>query len=115
MENRRNPKCRYNGTTHRNAEKKLDKLKKLEACSDKRAADIALTVSNMFKFMMLSAAMLPKMELDIGIMRLKVDDNGIFCGVRFPDSRSCARCDDDRRRNNAYVDDDEEGLIYDGD
>lgn len=115
MEDRRNPKYRCSGAAHQNAEKKLDKLKKLEACSDKRAADIALTVSNMFKFMMLSAAMLPKMELDIGILRLKVDDNGIFCGVRFPESRSHGRCDDVGRRNNAYVDDDEEGLLYDGD
>ncbi len=114
MENRRKPKYRYNGAARPNAEKELDKLKKLEACSDKRAAGIAQTVSNMFKFMLLSAAMLPKMELDIGIMRLKVDDNGIFCGVRFPDSRSRDRCDDARCRNHEY-DDDEEGLIYDGD
>ena len=114
MEDRRNPKSRCSGAAHQNAEKRLDKLKKLEARSDKRAAGIAQTVSNMFKFMMLSAAMLPKMELDIGIVRLKVDDNGIFCGVRFPASRSHDRYDDARCRNHAY-DDDEEGLIYDGD
>ena len=42
--------------------------------------------------MMLSAAMLPKMELDIGIMRLKVDDNGIFCGVRFPEKAAVYSC-----------------------
>ena len=58
MENRRKPKYRYNGAARPNAEKELDKLKKLEACSDKRAAGIAQTVSNMFKFMLLSAAML---------------------------------------------------------
>ena len=53
MENRRNPKYRYNGASRPNAEKErseLDKLKKLEAEMDKGAADIAITISEMFRF-----------------------------------------------------------------
>jgi len=119
MENRRKPKYRYNGASRPNAEKELDKLKKLEAEMDKGAADIAITIAEMFRFMTLSAAMLPNMELDTGIVRLKVDDNGIFFEVNHPfrkqrKNRKCYRPHDFREGYDGY-DDDEEGLIYDGD
>ena len=77
MENRI-PKNHYNSsginTDSRKAQqaagksdrKEPDTLKKIEAEMDKRAADIAITVSDMFKFMAMSAAMLPNMELDAG-------------------------------------------------
>lgn len=55
-----------------------EKLNEIEETMDKRAADIALTVSDMFKFMSISAAMLPNMELEVECMRLKVDDDGVF-------------------------------------
>lgn len=119
MENRRKPKYRYNGAARPNAEKELDKLKKLETEMDKGVADIAITISEMFRFITLSAAILPNMELDAGIVRLKVDDNGIFFEVNHPFRK--------QRKNRKYCtphdfreeydgnDEDEEGLIYDGD
>ncbi len=87
MENVRNTKNRYNarrlsaedckrlndmisgiagkrGTQNKQDQRdKRDKLNEIEAAMDKRAADIALTISDMFKFMAMSAAMLPNMEL----------------------------------------------------
>ena len=89
MENNRIPKNLYNGSgtntesrkaqqTAGTADRKPETLKKIEAEMDKRAADIALTVSDMFKFMAMTAAILPNMELDTGLFRLKVDDDGIF-------------------------------------
>jgi hypothetical protein len=123
MENRRNPKYRYNGASRPNAEKErseLDKLKKLEAEMDKGAADIAITISEMFRFMTLSAALLPNMELDTGIVRLKVDDNGVFFEISHPfrkqcKERNCCGKHDLREEHDGYDDDEEEGLIYDGD
>ena len=139
MENRI-PKNRYNGsginTDSRKAQqnagkadrKEQDTLKKIEAEMDKRAADIALTVSDIFKFMAMSAAMLPNMELDTGLFRLKVDDDGIFfeishsfrkrkerdvCDVS-EDCDGCDGCDGCGEEPDDY-DDDEEGLLYDGD
>lgn len=88
---------------------------------DKRAADIALTISDMFKFMSMSAAMIPNMELDAGIFRLKVDDDGIFFEISYPESHKCkvrdvchdcTVCDE---TEDWYDLDDEEGLLYDGD
>lgn len=119
MENRRKPEYRFNGATRPNAEKELDRLKKLETEMDKGAADIAITVSEMFRFMTLSAAMLPNMELDIGIVRLKVDDNGVFFEINHlfrkkRKERKCCGKHDLREEYDGY-DDDEEGLIYDGD
>lgn len=76
MENR-TPKNRYNGGAAPDPGKsagKPDALKLLGSAMDKRAAGIAQTASNMFKFMLLSAAMLPNMELDVGVFRLKIDD-----------------------------------------
>ncbi|MBP0975413.1 MAG: hypothetical protein J6P20_05050 [Oscillospiraceae bacterium] len=119
MENRRNPKYCCNEAGHPNAEKEPDKLKKLEAEMDKGAADIAITIAEMFRFMTMSAVMLPNMELDAGIVRLKIDDNGIFFEVNHPLRK--------QRKNRKYCtphdfreeydgnNEDEEGFIYDGD
>ena len=102
---------------------KRDKLNEIEAAMDKRAADIALTVSDMFKFMAMSAAILPNMELDTGIMRLKVDDGGVFFEINDPyrmrkaKRSSVEEPDDDTDALDDLddLDDDEEGLLYDGD
>lgn len=123
MENRI-PKYRYNGGANNESrkaqqtgDKKLDILGIIEAAMDKRAADIAQTVTDMFKFMSLTSAMLPNMEIDTGIFRLKVDDNVLFFKITYPEShrqKKCSEC----KNCGAYAkhyDDDEEGLIYDGD
>ena len=133
MENRI-PKNRYNGSgtntesrkaqqTAGTADRKEPKtLKKIEAQMDKRAADIALIVSDMFKFMAMTAAMLPNMELDTGLFRLMVDDDGIFFEIShsFRKRRErdvcedCDGCDGYGEEPDDYYDD-EEGLLYDGD
>ena len=145
MENVRNTKNRYNarrlsaedckrlndmisgiagkrGTQNKQDQRdKRDKLNEIEAAMDKRAADIALTISDMFKFMALSAAMLPNMELDTGIMRLKIDDGGVFFEINDPyRMRKTIRKDENRGEepDEAFdddCDDEEEGLLYDGD
>lgn len=130
MENNRVPKNRYNGSgintegskTHQTADgtdrKTSETLKKIEAEMDKHAADIALTVSDMFKFMAMTAVMLPNMELDTGLFRLKVDDGGIFFEINHPFRKRKQRdisndcCAEEPVGD---YDDDEEGLIYDGD
>lgn len=121
MENRI-PKNRYNGGAAPDADKSADKqdtLKEIEAEMDKHAADIAITVSNIFKYMAMSAAMLPNMELDAGLFRLKVDDDGIFFEIRHPFRKRkerdvCEDCDGCTEEPDDY-DDNEEGLLYDGD
>ncbi len=141
MENVRNTKNRYNArrlsaedckrlndmvsgvADKRGKQYKRDKLNEIEAAMDKRAADIALTISDMFKFMATSAAMLPNMELDTGIMHLKVDDGGVFFEINAPyrmrkaKRSSVEELDDDTDALDDLddLDDDEEGLLYDGD
>ena len=130
MENKRIPKNRYNGSgintegrkTHQTADgtdrKAPETLKKIEAEMDKRAADIAVTVSDMFKFMAMTAAMLPNMELDTGLFRLKVDDGGIFFEICHSFRKHKQRDFSDdccAAEPSGDYDDDEEGLIYDGD
>ena len=135
MENRI-PKNRNNGSgpntedrkaqqTVGKADSKPDTLNKIEAEMDKHAADIAITVSDMVKFMAMSATILPNMELDTGLFRLKVDDNGIFFEINHPfrkrkERNVCKECDNcdetpDDFGDKFDYDDDEEGLIYDGD
>lgn len=122
------PKNRYNGSgtntesrkaqqTAGTADRKPETLKKIEAEMDKRAADIALTVSDMFKFMAMTAAMLPNMEMDTGLFRLKVDDGGIFFEINHPFRKRKQRdiSNDCCAEEPDNYDDDEEGLIYDGD
>ena len=109
---------RLNAKTANTAAKREqhERLNEIEAAMDKRAADIALTVSDMFKFMSISAAMLPNMELEVECMRLKVDDDGVFFEINNP-HRSRRENGDDIPDDFEYDDDydDEEGLLYDGD
>lgn len=118
MENRI-PKNRYNGGAAPNADKqdKPDVLKMIETAMDKRAAGIAQTVTDMFRFMSMASAMLPNMEMDVGVFRLKIDDEGVFFEIRYPDDfRKKLRGDSGvSAKTPENDDDDEEGLIYDGD
>ena len=122
--NVRNPKNCYNSsdgiykrvnsmTTGSTAQH--EKLNEIEEAMDKRAADIALTISDLFKFVSMSAAILPNMELDTGTMRLKINDDGIFFGISYPDSHKNRRCPGCCEDPDDEFDDDEEGLLYDGD
>ena len=129
MENNRTPKNRYNGsginTDDRKAQqnagmadiKGQDTLKEIGTVLDKQAAGVAQTVTDMFKFMSLTAAVLPNMELDTGIFHLKVDDDGILFEINHPfrkDKQYDTYEDGTEEPDNDY-DDDEEGLLYDGD
>ena len=129
MANIRSRKNRYNGsginTDDRKAQqsagmadiKGQDTLKEIGAVLDKQAAGVAQTVTDMFKFMSLTAAVLPNMELDTGIFHLKVDDDGILFEINHPfrkDKQRDTYEDGSDEPGNDY-DDDEEGLIYDGD
>lgn len=122
MKTNRVPKNRYNGSGINaesvKAERNPDEtLKKIESQMDKRAANIAQTVTDMFRFMSMASSMLPNMEMDVGTFRLKIDDEGVFFESRYPDDfRRKFRKDSgiSEKRPNNY-DDDEEGLIYDGD
>lgn len=119
MENR-TPKNRYNGGAAPDTGKHTDKpdvLKMIETAMDKRAADIAQTVTDMFRFMSMASSMLPNMEMDVGVFRLKIDDDSVFFKIRYPDDfrkklRKDSGVSGKMPENN---DDDEEGLIYDGD
>ena len=130
MENNRIPKNRYNGsginTDDRKAQqsadtadiKGQDTLKEIGAVLDKQAAGVAQTVTDMFKFMSLTAAVLPNMELDTGIFHLKVDDDGILFEINHPFRKDKQRDFSDdccTEEPSDDYDDDEEGLIYDGD
>ena len=100
------------------AAEKCDSLNKIEAELDKYAADIALTISDMFKFMSMSSALLPDMEIDTNTMYLKVDDNGIFFGISSPPQKchkTCCAGLDDFEDDWDDWDDEEEGTLYDGD
>lgn len=118
MENRV-PKNRYNGGAATDADKqdKPDVLKMIETAMDKRAAGIAQTVTDMFRFMSMASAMLPNMEMDVGVFRLKIDDEGVFFEIRYPDDfrKKLRRDSGVSTKMPENDDDDEEGLIYDGD
>ena len=119
MENRI-PKCRYNGAAAPDPGKsaeKSDVLKLIEEAMDKRARDIAQTATDMFRFMSMASAMLPNMELDVGVFRLKIDDEGVFFEIRYPDDfrKKLRRDSGVSGKMPENDDDDEEGLIYDGD
>ena len=118
MENRV-PKNRYNGGAAPDADKhteKPDVLKMIETAMDKRAAGIAQTVTDMFRFMSMASAMLPNMEMDVGVFRLKIDDDGVFFEIRYPSGfRRKHKPDKDDEKLPDNYDDDEEGLLYDGD
>lgn len=112
-------KNRYNGGAATDADKsagKPDALKLLGSAMDKRAAGIAQTVTDMFRFMSMASAMLPNMEMDVGVFRLKIDDDGVFFEIRYPsDFRRKHKPDEDGEKLPDNYDDDEEGLLYDGD
>ncbi len=100
------------------AAEKCDSLNKIEAKLDKYATDIALTVSDMFKFMSMASALLPDMEIETDTMYLKVDADGIFFGISTPAQKChktcCAELDDFEDDWDDW-DDEEEGTLYDGD
>ena len=100
------------------AAEKCDSLNKIEAELDKYATDIALTVSDMFKFMSMASALLPDMEIETDTMYLKVDDDVIFFGITSPAQKChktcCAELDDFEDDWDDW-DDEEEGTLYDGD
>lgn len=112
MENRIQ-KNRYNGGATSDADKHTDKpdvLKKIEAEMDKSAADIAVTVSDMFKFMAMTAAMLPNMELDVGVFCLNINDDGISFELHYPADFKRTRSNDSGIAQKVPDnDDDEEG------
>ena len=114
--NNKIPKNRHKGS--RFSAEKCESLNKIEAELDKYAADIALTISDMFKFMSVSSALLPDMEIETDTMYLKVDDNGIFFGISSPPQKChktcCAELDDFEDDWDDW-DDEEEGTLYDGD
>ena len=125
----RTPKNRYNGSGINTDDRKTqqsagmadikgqDALKEIGTMLDKQAAGVAQTVTDMFKFMSLTAAVLPNMELDTGIFHLKVDDDGILFEINHPfckGKQGDTYEDDSEEPDNDY-DDDEEGLLYDGD
>ena len=125
----RTPKNRYNGSGINTEDRKTqqsagradikgqDALKEIGTMLDKQAAGVAQTVTDMFKFMSLTAAVLPNMELDTGIFHLKVDDDGILFEISHPfrnEKQGDTYEDDSEEPDNDY-DDDEEGLLYDGD
>lgn len=123
----RTPKNHYNGSGINTDERKTpqspdmadrkgqDALKGIGTMLDKQAAGIAQTVMDMFRFMSLSASILPNMELDVGIFRLKRDDDGVFFEITFPSDLRDKHYEDGKNTLPENDDDDEEGLIYDGD
>ena len=118
MENR-TPKNRYNGgaaTDSGKTAEKPDVLKLIEEAMDKRAGDIAQTATDMFRFMSMASAMLPNMELDVGVFRLKTTDDGVSFEIRYPaDFKRTISNDSSIAKKTQDNDDDEEGLLYDGD
>ena len=120
----RTPKNRCNGSVVPAPGKRTDKsavkpdaLKLLESAMDKRAGDIAQTATDMFRFMSMASAMLPNMELDVGVFRLKIDDEGVFFVIRYPDGfrKKLRKESVDSEKAPDNYEDDEEGLLYDGD
>ncbi len=130
MNKNRIPKNRYNGNSRWYAEAKAETdriarnvrseskpeknhvLDEIGKAVDAHAAEIGVTVSDIFKFLTITAAVLPNMELELEMIRLKVDDSGILVKVTRPCHKCCEDCggfsgDDDW--------DEEEGLLYDGD
>ena len=137
----RTPKNRYNGgyntetpkaTTppkpkkHAGVKVECQSVEMLEAMEQqmhKNAEQIAHTVSDMFQLVCLMASMLPNMELDTGIMHLKTDDDGVFIEINSSACREYADidcfgncvCNDCCGLFGCDDEDDEEGLLYDGD
>lgn len=135
MNKNRIPKNRYNGNSRRYADAKAETdriarnvkttakpekasiLDEIGKAVDAHAVDIGVTVSDIFKFLTITAAVLPNMELELKMIRLKVDDSGISVKI----TRPCRECGEDCGGFSGDEDfnedgwDDEEGLLYDGD
>ena len=135
MNKNRIPKNRYNGNSRRYAEAKAEidhiarnvrseskpeknhVLDEIGKAVDAHAAEIGVTVSDIFKFLTITAAVLPNMEVELEMIRLKVDDSGISVKITRPCRECCEDCsgfsgDEDFNEDDW---DDEEGLLYDGD
>ncbi len=129
MNKNRIPKNRYNGNSRRYADAKAETdriarnvksaakpeknnvLDEIGKAVDAHAVEIGVTVSDIFKFLTITAAVLPNMELELEMIRLKVDDSGIFVEITRPCHKCCEDCGDD----DFDEWDEEEGLLYDGD
>ena len=125
MNKNRIPKNCYNGTSRRYAEAKAEAestarnvrsaakpeknstLDEIGKAVDTHAMDIGATVSDIFKFLTITAVVLRNMELEM--IRLKVDESGVFMEITKPCHKCCEDCGDEE------LEDDEEGLLYDED
>lgn len=127
MENRI-PKNRYNGSSdntesrkaQQSAQKRLDSsnaedvLEALETEISTGAARAGLVVADIFTFLTKKCAMLPNMQLSTDKMRLVTSGSGISIKIYCPELRDLTRDVPDADESDDY-DDDEEGLLYDGD
>lgn len=86
-------------------------------CNGGAAPDPSKSAGNSDALKLLESAMLPNMELDVGVFRLKIDDEGVFFEIRYPDDfrKKLRRDSGVSAKMPENDDDDEEGLIYDGD
>ena len=126
-------KNRYNGNSRRYAEAKAETdriarnvksaakpeknhvLDEIGKAVDDHAVEIGVTVSDIFKFLTITAAVLPNMELELEMIHLKVDDSGIFVEITRPCHKRCEDCGDFSDDDDFDEWDEEEGLLYDGD
>ena len=133
MNKNRIPKNRYNCNSRRYAEAKAETdriarnvkseskpeknhvLDEIGKAVDAHAAEIGVTVSDIFKFLTITAAVLPKMELELEMIHLKVDDSGIFVEITRPCHKLCEDCGGFSDDDDFDKWDEEEGLLYDGD
>lgn len=127
MENRI-PKNRYDGsggnTESRKAQQYAQKrhatsndedvLEALEMEISSGAARAGLVVAEIFTFLTKKCAMLPNVQLSTDKMRLVTSGSGISIKIYCPELRGLTRDVPDADESEDY-DDDEEGLLYDGD
>ena len=127
MENRI-PKNRYNGSGINTEERKAQQYaqKKHDASNDEDvlealemeisagAARVGLVVADIFTYLTKKCAMLPNMQLSTDKMRLVTSGSGISIKIYCPELRNLTRDVPDADESDDY-DDDEEGLLYDGD
>jgi len=127
MENRI-PKNRYNGSGIHTEDRKAQQYaqKKHDASNDEDvlealemeisagAARVGLVVADIFTYLTKMCAMLPNMQLSTDKMRLVTSGSGISIKIYCPELRNLTRDVPDADESEDY-DDDEEGLLYDGD
>ena len=128
MENNRVPKNRYNGSgantgshkAQQYTQKKHDSsnaedvIEALEMEISAGAARAGIVVADIFTFLTKKCAMLPNIQLSTDKMRLVTSGSGISIKIFCPELRNLTRDVPDAGETEDY-DDDEEGLIYDGD